>query len=98
MDEDENRIQNGWSQKFHIIISLTHLFRTLPNLTRRQRNKEMKAYNGNKKATLAPSFNVMHQNIPGKKSKKQVGTYLDNIMKRFRPAILFISEVDPSLV
>ena len=66
----------------------------------------MKAYNGNKvkgrkaiKPSSVPSFNVIHQNLHGMfQTVKSVGTYLEPILKRFRPAILFLTEVSPHLV
>lgn len=72
--------------------------------SRRMWNKLMHALNGNlkrKKAPVpvnAPSFNVIHQNIPGKKTKKDVGHFIETIILRFKPAILFISEADPDLI
>ena len=64
----------------------------------------MKMYNGNKRrvskkpVAVAPSFNVIHQNLPHWKMIEQVGVDLHLILKRFHPAILFISEVDPARV
>ena len=46
----------------------------------------------------APSFNVIHQNIPGKKTKEDMGHYIEQVIKRFEPAILFISEADPDII
>ena len=90
---------------------LTPMFRfAVPGLGRvvemTKWNKLMKSYNGNKvkrnkasKPSNVPSFNVIHQNLPGMfQTIKSVGTYLEPILKRFRPAILFITEVSPHLV
>ena len=62
------------------------------------RNKLMKSYNGNKKPPVAPSFNVVHQNIPWYSTPGEVGVYIDKLFNRFRPAIIFFSEIDPDLV
>ena len=75
-------------------------------VTRKRRNKMMKAYNGNRRkrqkeprlAAAAPPFNVIHQNIPGKKEDDQIGTSIDTLLKRFHPAILVITECDPDKV
>ena len=108
-NEAAKRIQNGQSSPFSY-LHLTSLFRTPPPgpgmyLTARTRNKLMKSYNGNKRkvakpVNVAPSFNVIHQNIQGgnKQSLSNVGTCIDKILKRFHPAILFLSEVDPAMV
>ena len=70
-------------------------------------NKLMKCYNGNKKrlnkpnlVVNAPSFNIIHQNIPGGKfqTPANVGTYIELLIKRFHPALLFLTEVDPDMV
>ena len=107
-DEDANQINNGQSiSTLNNILIL--LFRTLDPgnyVTRKERNKMMHAYNGNKKrvsskpVAVAPSFNVIHQNIPGgnKQSIEKVGQYIEELLKRFKPAILFLSEVDPMMV
>ena len=105
-DEDENRINHGQSSVSSFLTHLTVLFRFLPQgtlMSRRRRNKLMKMYNGNKRISrkpvaVAPSFNVIHQNLPHWKTIEQVGVDLDLIVKRFKPAILFISEVDPARV
>ena len=108
-DEDENRIEIGQSKRMQTHNYLTLLFRT-PDpgnyVTRRRRNKLMKMYNGNKRrapskpVAVAPSFNVIHQNIPGgkKQSIEKVGEYIEGLLKRFKPAMLFLSEVDPMMV
>ena len=47
---------------------------------------------------VAPSFNVVHLNIQGRKNLTNVGTFIDKLIKRFQPAILFLTEVVPKLV
>ena len=113
-DDDESRkTQKGWMEIMEM-DSLILLFRSLlttlmtqpPLMTVREWNKLMRAYNGNwsprkkKKLPAAPSFNIMAQNIPGtiKQDVQKVGTYIAQVMKRFQPAILFLSEVDPGMV
>ena len=57
----------------------------------------MKAYNGNR-SPVAPSFNVVHQNIPWYTKPKYIGVCIDKFLSRFCPAIMFISEIEPDLV
>ena len=95
-DEDGTTNNHGWSGDI-IIRILIPLFRTHLHLTRRRRNQLMKAYNGNK-TPVAPSFNVVAQNIPWYTKPKDVGVCIDKLLFRFRPAIVFISEVEPDLV
>ena len=109
-DEAAKRITNGQSAQpivHHLYVSMFRTPSPGPGgyLTARKWNKYMKAYNGNKRraakpVNVAPSFNVIHQNIPGgnKQSMANVGMYLDKLIKRFQPAILFLSEVDPVMV
>ena len=95
--EEETLKINGWMETV-MVHSLILQFRTPGHLTRRMRNKLVKAYNGNKRPPVAPSFNVVHQNIPWYTKPKEVGVYIDKLLSRFRPAIIFISEIEPDLV
>ena len=58
-------------------------------------NKYMKMYNGNGKKVL----NVYHQNIPGvTMSDEMVKINLELILEKYRPDVLFISEISPDRV
>ena len=108
-DEDASLKMKGLRQN-HIQSSLISLFRSLsmtlmsaPDMmTRREWNQRMKQYNGNKKIAkvpAAPAFNVIHQNIPGRHTTKEsVGVFIDKLLLRYKPAILFLTEVNPDLV
>ena len=96
LDDEETRIVNGWMENEMARNSLILHFRTPGHLTRRMRNKLMKAYNGNKLTPVAPSFNIVHQNIPWYSTPKEVGVYIDKLLNRFRPAIIL--EIDGELV
>ena len=50
------------------------------------------------KPSSVPSFNVIQQNILGRKTDKDVGHFIDTILNRFRPALLFLTEVSPDQV
>ena len=69
--------------------------------SRKAWNKLIKAEHGNigrkkpEKPSNIPSFNVIHQNIPGYKSQKDIGQYIGQIVRRFNPALLFLTEVNP---
>ena len=95
---EETLNTNGWSKRIMVGNSLILHFRTPGHLTRKMRNKLMKSYDGNKKPPVAPSFNVVHQNIPWYSTPGEVGVYIDKLFNRFRPAIIFFSEIDPDLV
>ena len=72
--------------------------------SRKAWNKLIKASHGNlirkkaEKPSSVPSFNVIQQNIPGRKTDKDVGHFIDTILNRFRPALLFLTEVSPDQV
>ena len=109
-DDDESRMKYGQS-KSQNSPHLTSYFRYVtapgpgPVMTHKDWNHIMKCYNGNRKKpnkpqvkVVAPSFNVVHQNIPGRKNEHNVGQFIDQVVKRYRPAILFLTEVDPDKV
>ena len=103
---------NGWCQKTGCQNVYSYfMFRYPPSLrtwmSHRTWNKLMKAMNGNKRWTRAktastpssvPSFNVCHQNIPWNKSKEVTALYISQIILRFSPALLFITEANPDKV
>ena len=48
------------------------------------------------KPSSVPSFNVIHQNLPGMWATPQsTGLYIEQLIKRYHPAILFLTEVNP---
>ena len=107
-DEDESRMNYGQSkaQSYHHLKCLFR-FVTGPGgvVSHKVWNHLMKCYNGNRKKpnkpkvkVVAPSFNVVHQNIPGRRNDHNVGQFIDQVVKRFHPAILFLTEVDPAKV
>ena len=67
--------------------------------SRKAWNQLIKASHGNlnrkkmEKPSSVPSFNVIQQNIPGRKTDKDVGHFIDTILNRFKPALLFLTEV-----
>ena len=108
---------DGFLEKLALTTSLFRLAAVGPGLvvSRVERNKLVKAYNGNKekevprraraprlrkpKVVAAPSFNIIQQNINGNfQTEECAGTYIDQLLARFHPAILFLTEVDPALV
>ena len=110
--DDDESLNEGWRWNGKSIKPLICIFRSLLTtlmtdpltMTAREWNTLMKMINGNwvqskkKKTAAAPAFNVISQNIPGTHSPKNVGIYIDNLIKRFKPAILFLCEVEPHLV
>ena len=109
-DDDASLMkENGQLHHHYHQCSLISLFRSVsgPGLvvSRKRWSKMMKSYNGNRKKAskpsvkvVAPSFNVIHQNIPGNKNSQTVGKFIEQLLKRFHPALLFLSEVNPDLV
>ena len=109
IDDDASlKEKYGQSRQWLPQCLLTSLFRSVPGpglvVSAKRRNKSMKSYNGNKRLNkpavkvVAPSFNVVHQNIPGRKNAHNVGKFIEQLLKRFHPAILFLTEVNPDLV
>ena len=55
-------------------------------------NKEMKMVNGNRRHGV-PFLDVVNQNIPGNTNLETIQLYVELIIRRYRPAVLVVSEV-----
>ena len=49
------------------------------------------------KPSTIPSFNVITQNILGMKTEKDVEHFIQTVIFTFKPALLFLTEVDPNV-
>ena len=77
---------------------MKHISRYEPGfrMSRRRRNKQQKMINGNRRSLN--KLTVLSQNIPQGTNKELVGTYLDILINTYKPAVLFINEVDADIV
>ena len=77
-------------QKLLLLVVLSMLL--LPLSMRMSVNEEMRVVNGNRRQST-PFLDICHQNIPGNCTVEQIQVYVDLIIRRYRPAVLVVSEV-----